>query len=71
MDGDGNGRAVFKTQIQKGRWKGKRGEYSGKVRRGLREGEGTFTCEDGNVYRGSWRADNRHGFGVEEYTGGS
>lgn len=33
---------------------------------GVREGQGTFYYLDKRVYRGSWKNDERCGYGVEE-----
>ena len=33
---------------------------------GQRSGQGTFFYEDGNIYRGSWKNDEKSGYGVEE-----
>lgn len=48
------------------------GEYTGAVNRsGLRHGEGRIEWEDGGVYEGQWRGDNREGKGSCWYPNGS
>ena len=47
------------------------GVYVGRVRNGLRDGEGIFTDDAGAVYTGSWSLDKPHGFGIKTSLTGS
>lgn len=37
----------------------------------MANGEGTYISSDGSVYKGEWKNDLQHGFGVETWPDGS
>ena len=41
----------------------KAGSYTGYIKNGMRNGEGTFRCDNGNIAKGVWENDNMTGYG--------
>lgn len=48
------------------------GEYIGQtILNGVKEGQGTCTYKNGNMYEGDWKANKRHGKGTMKYSSGA
>ncbi|WP_297421863.1 hypothetical protein [Clostridium sp.] len=46
------------------------GKYTGTLKNGKREGNGTFTAGNGDVYKGEWKDDKANGQGTLNYANG-
>jgi len=57
---NGEGTMQYKTGIYKGTWA-----------KGLRDGKGVYTWNNGDVYTGQWSKDKRHGYGEYVWHDGS
>ncbi|WP_238916813.1 hypothetical protein [Clostridium sp. YIM B02555] len=46
------------------------GKYTGTLKNGKREGDGTFTASNGDTYKGEWKDDKMNGQGILNYANG-